>query len=95
MKPVDTREKGMYIKYIPLQKPAHMKTLSLKLDDGIFEATEKILSKSQMNRNRYINEAVDFYNRLHQRKLLALQLKKESKAVARESMRILAEFDYK
>jgi len=70
-----------------------MKTLSLKLDDRIFEAAEKILSKSQKNRNRYINEAVDLYNRLHLRKQLASQLRKESGLVSKDSLIVLAEFE--
>lgn len=45
-----------------------MKTLSLKLDDAIFEETEEVLKEKGMARNRYINEAVDFYNRYYHRK---------------------------
>ena len=41
-----------------------MKNLSLKMDDSIFSETEKIVSKINKNRNRYINEAVEFYNLL-------------------------------
>ncbi|HMQ68643.1 MAG TPA: hypothetical protein PKA90_06365 [Ignavibacteria bacterium] len=70
-----------------------MKNLSLKIDDNIFQDTEKILSKIKTNRNRYINEAVDFYNMLHKRKILTKQLKKESLLVRDESMKILKEFD--
>jgi len=70
-----------------------MKNLSLKLDDDIFRETEKIVTKVKKNRNRYINEAIDFYNRLHKRKLLANQLSKESKIVSKDSMEILAEFE--
>ena len=39
-----------------------MKTLSLKLDDNIFDETEDVLTKVKKTRNRYINEAVDYYN---------------------------------
>lgn len=70
-----------------------MKNLSLKLADDIFLETEKIVSKVKKNRNRYINEAIDFYNRLHRRKLLSKQLSKESKLVSRESIKVLAEFE--
>ena len=34
-----------------------MKTLSLKLDDEFFEDVEKMTSKLNLARNRYINEA--------------------------------------
>jgi len=70
-----------------------MKNLSLKLEDDIFQETEKIVAKVKINRNRYINEAIEFYNRLHSRKLLSNQLSKESKLVAANSMEILVEFE--
>jgi hypothetical protein len=70
-----------------------MKNLSLKMDENVFLETERILKKVRKNRNRYINEAVQFYNLLQQRKLLTAQLKKESKLVQAESMKILAEFE--
>ncbi len=70
-----------------------MKNLSLKMDEKVFLETERILKKVRKNRNRYINEAVQFYNLLQQRKLLTAQLKKESKLVQGESMKILAEFE--
>lgn len=41
-----------------------MKNLSLKMDDTIFKETERITAKISKNRNRYINEAVQFYNLL-------------------------------
>jgi predicted transcriptional regulator len=58
-----------------------MKTVSLKIDDSIFGETEKILSKIKKPRNRYINDAIDYYNRLQKRALLEKQLKKESDLV--------------
>ena len=70
-----------------------MKTLSLKLDDNIFEETEDVLAKVKKSRNRYINEAVDYYNRINRRNLIAKKLARESKLVKRESMAILAEFE--
>ncbi|HQQ98544.1 MAG TPA: hypothetical protein PLX35_14835 [Cyclobacteriaceae bacterium] len=70
-----------------------MKNLSLKLDDDIFQETEKIVNKVNKNRNRYINEAIEFYNRLHRRKLLSQQLTRESRLVAAESRKVLAEFE--
>jgi hypothetical protein len=70
-----------------------MKNLSLKMDDSIFSETEKIVSKINKNRNRYINEAVAFYNLLQKKKILAKQLQKESRLVQEESMKVLAEFE--
>ena len=70
-----------------------MKTLSLKLDDNIFDETEKMTSKLKLARNRYINEALSVYNLFNKRRLLKKQLTKESKAVSKDSMDILAEFE--
>ncbi len=70
-----------------------MKTLSLKLEDQIFNDAEEVISEVRKNRNRYINEAVDYYNRYNKRKILATKLAKESKLVREESMYVLAEFE--
>lgn len=70
-----------------------MKTLSLKLDDNIFDETEDLLPKVKKSRNRYINEAVDYYNRINKRTLIAKKLAKESKIVKKESLTVLAEFE--
>jgi hypothetical protein len=70
-----------------------MKNLSLKMDDAVFSETEKITTKINKNRNRYINEAVQFYNLLQRRKLISRQLQKESRLVRDESMKVLAEFE--
>ena len=70
-----------------------MKNLSLKMEEAIFNETEKITVKIKKNRNRYINEAVAFYNLLQKRKLISMQLQKDSKLVKDESMKVLAEFE--
>jgi len=70
-----------------------MKTVSLKIDDSIFGETEKILSNISIPRNRYINEALDYYNKIQKRKILEKRLKAESKLVKSESMLILKEFE--
>lgn len=70
-----------------------MKNLSLKMDDHIYHETEKILKKVSTTRNRYINEAIEFYNLLQKRKILKNKLMTESKAVREESMLMLAEFE--
>jgi len=70
-----------------------MKTLSLKLEDQIFNDAEVVISKVKKTRNRYINEAVDHYNRYNKRKILAAKLAKESKLVQDQSMLVLGEFE--
>lgn len=70
-----------------------MKNLSLKLDNKTFEETEEITSKLNLARNRYINEALHFYNLFNKRRLLKKQLSKESALSSTDSMEILAEFE--
>ena len=71
-----------------------MKNISLKMDDAIFGESEKILSRIRKPRNRYINEAIKYYNRLQRRLLLEKKLKTESELVKRDSMKILKEFEH-
>jgi hypothetical protein len=70
-----------------------MKTVSLKIDDSIFRETEVILSKVKKPRNRYINEALEYYNKVQKRKILENRLKKESALVKTESLSVLNEFE--
>ncbi|MGQ9643785.1 MAG: hypothetical protein ACUVT3_08015 [Ignavibacterium sp.] len=70
-----------------------MKTISLKIDDSIFVETENILSRIKKPRNRYINEALKYYNKIQRRKILESKLKKESALVKDESLSVLNEFE--
>ena len=70
-----------------------MKILSLKLDDNIFKETEVVISRVKKSRNRYINEAVDLYNKINKRNFIARKLTKESKLVSSESLKVLSEFE--
>ena len=69
------------------------KNLSLKLQDKIFEETERVLKKVKQPRNAYINEAIHFYNTLQARRLLKDQLIGESKIVKEDSLAVLNEFE--
>lgn len=70
-----------------------MKTVSLKIDDSIFGETEKILSNIKIPRNRYINEAIEYYNKVQKRQILEKRLKVESSLVQKDSMNILKDFE--
>ena len=70
-----------------------MKTLSLKLDDFVFQETEELLEKIKKPRNRYINEALHHYNRIQKKRIIEKLLEAESKMVRDESMRVLREFE--
>ena len=70
-----------------------MKTVSLKIDDSIFGETEKILSNISIPRNRYINEAIEYYNKVQKRQILEKKLKVESNLVKKDSINILNDFE--
>lgn len=70
-----------------------MKTVSLKIDDSIFSETEKILARIKKPRNRYINEAIEYYNRLQRNQILEKKLKMESGLVKEDSMSVLKDFE--
>ena len=70
-----------------------MKLLSLKLRDDVFSEVEKVVHRIHVPRNAYINQALVFYNKLNERKLLRKQLERESRAVHSVSMEVLAEFE--
>ena len=70
-----------------------MKTLSSKLDETVFSETEQVLQHVKKSRNRYINEALEFYNKIQKRKLIASKLEKESKLLRDESLLVLHEFE--
>jgi predicted transcriptional regulator len=70
-----------------------MKTVSLKIDDSIFGETEKILARIKKPRNRYINEAIDFYNKVQRKQILEKKLRKESGLVKADSMAVLKDFE--
>jgi hypothetical protein len=67
--------------------------LSLKLKDNVFKETEKIVNKLDMSRNAYINDAVDFYNKLMERKHTKAKLVKESESIYQTSLDVLREFE--
>jgi len=70
-----------------------MKTVSLKIDESIFGETEKILALMKKPRNRYINEAIEYYNKFQKRIILEKKLRKESELVKTDSLAVLKEFE--
>ena len=70
-----------------------MKVISLNLDEVIFSETEKIVAQMKKPRNRYLNEAIDFYNKHQQRIILEQKLYKESGTVQEGSMNVLKDFE--
>lgn len=70
-----------------------MKTLSLKLKEDIFNEVENLIKEIHMSRNAYLNEAVEFYNKVNKRKFLRNKLAQESKAVRANSLQVLHELE--
>ncbi len=70
-----------------------MKMLSLKLDDNVFDETEKVIKQLNMPRNRYINEALAMYNRYNARKKLRSKLLQESQSVYKSSLDVAQDFE--
>ncbi len=69
------------------------KLLSLKLRDDVLREAEKIVRKCGKPRNAYFNDAIHFYNKLWERKLLKKRLRTESALVARDSLEVLEAFE--
>ena len=70
-----------------------MKTISLRIKESIFGETERIVASIKKPRNRYINEALDYYNNIQKRRLLEQRLKTESLLVRKNSMSVLKDFE--
>ncbi|MGA9211466.1 hypothetical protein [Kaistella sp.] len=70
-----------------------MKTISLKIDDAIFQDTENIIKAKKKARNRYINEALDFYNKSQKREMLREELRRSSLLVREDNLEVLKEFE--
>ena len=65
-----------------------MKNISLKLDELVYLDTEEVIEALGKTRNRYINEAVAYYNVIQKRELIRAQFERESKLVSAESMKM-------
>ena len=70
-----------------------MKNISLNLDDAIFRETEEILDRVKKPRNRYINEAIEFYNKVQRKQIIEEKLRIESGIVSTDSMSVLKDFE--
>jgi hypothetical protein len=54
-----------------------MKSILLKLDDKLFEETEKQVKAEKTSRLNYIKRAIEQYNTLQQRRTLEKQIERE------------------
>lgn len=70
-----------------------MKTISLRIEESILSETDKMINTIKKTRNKYIVDALDYYNKIQKRKLLENQYKIESSMVSDSSMEVLKEFE--
>ncbi len=70
-----------------------MKSIFFNLDEEIFSETERILSTLKTTRNKYINDALDFYNKYQRKKMMESRVIIESELVRKESLSVLKEFE--
>lgn len=70
-----------------------MKSISLKIQEPILFEADSVSSQLKTSRNKYINEAVAFYNKHQKRKLLEAQIARESMLVREESLEVYKEFE--
>ena len=70
-----------------------MKSLSLKLDEKVFDDTEEITKELKIARNRYINDALELYNKFNQRLLLEKQIKQEIDECRESSMEVMRDWE--
>lgn len=69
------------------------KALSLKLEDRIFEETEKVIRKIHLPRNTYINQAIAFYNRCQKRLLNKKRLQKDVRLLHQDTSQFIKSFE--
>ncbi len=69
------------------------KAISVKIKDDLFKEVEEVTKKINIPRNKYINNALSFYNKLEKRKLLKNKLQKELKLIKNSSLEVMEEFE--
>jgi metal-responsive CopG/Arc/MetJ family transcriptional regulator len=60
-----------------------MKSILLKLDDKLFEETDKYVKSEKTNRSSYIKDAIEQYNKWHKKRALEEQITKEVELLKR------------
>lgn len=70
-----------------------MKSLSLKLDEKVFEETEEVTQELKIARNRYINDALELYNKFNQRLLIEKHIKKEIEEGRVSSLEVMRDWE--
>jgi len=69
-----------------------MKNISINIQEPILLEADNMSSELKTSRNKYINEAIAFYNKHRKRELLKAQIAFESMLVGEESLEVCREF---
>ncbi len=69
------------------------KLISLKVDEKLLEELQMLAKQVGTSRNKYINEAINTYNKIQRKEQIRIALQKASMLVREENMRILEEFE--
>jgi hypothetical protein len=94
MKPLQQQGIDKYILNVyTFVKIFTMKSLSLKLDEKVFEETEEVTQELKIARNRYINDALELYNKFNQRLLIEKQVKKEIEEGRVSSLEVMRDWE--
>jgi len=94
MKPLQHQGIDKYILNVyTFVKIITMKSLSLKLDEKVFEETEEVTQELKIARNRYINDALELYNKFNQRLLIEKQIKKEIEEGRVSSLEVMRDWE--
>lgn len=70
-----------------------MKVLSLKLQEPLFLELEVLAAQLKKNRNAYLNEAVEYYNKVQRRLLLEKHLDEECLLVKEADYEVFKEME--
>jgi BioD-like phosphotransacetylase family protein len=70
-----------------------MVNLSLKLDEEVFSEVERNLKFLKISRNAYINEALNFFNKLNKKKEIRQLIKEDIKKLGNADMEVLNDFE--
>ena len=69
------------------------KAISLKIEDQIFDKTEELISELKISRNKYINDALESYNRIKEMEKINALLVKASILVRDNSIEVMQDFE--
>ncbi|MBK6389963.1 MAG: hypothetical protein KA109_10645 [Saprospiraceae bacterium] len=68
-------------------------SVSLKLENQTFVEINEIVKGTNISRNKYINEALKYYNKLKKREAIIIQLKLEIERTSESSLEVLKDYE--